>query len=139
MLVDLKALKKRRNKMRIGKGMYLAKSGFEFNFHFLLEICGVQVIDEYEPIVDTDERYISRNGVCDNPQQILEYIPELETSKEKYVVALTRVRKVDQSPYGGWRWCKWGKYIGTQKATAEYLYDEEYIDEIYCYKIFKVK
>lgn len=37
MLVDLKALKKRRNKMRIAKGMYLAKSGFEFNFHFLLE------------------------------------------------------------------------------------------------------
>ena len=44
-------------------------------------------------------------GVCDTVDQVLQHYPELEADPERtFVVFLTRVRKADQEPDGGWRW-----------------------------------
>lgn len=70
-------------------------------------------------------------GVCDNYQQIFEVCPEILESDRKFVVTVHHLTKKDQSPEGGWRWHKWGPYIGKQTPTTEYLYDEPVIEEVY--------
>lgn len=77
-------------------------------------------------------------GVCDDYKQILEQCEELKNEKRKFVVSVTPVEKSNQSKHGGWRWHKWGPYIGEYKSTCEYLYDEPEIEKIYCYNIYEI-
>ena len=76
-------------------------------------------------------------GVCDDVMNLLEKMPELRTSEREFVVTLTRVRHCDQPADGGWRWHKWGDYIGKHDPQCEYLYDEEDIEQVYCYHVFE--
>lgn len=138
MLVNLKKLRKSRKKNRIGQGMYLANGLVRFDFGWYLERYGIPVFEKYQPIVNEPSRIIGTFGVCDYPEQVLEQIPELVTSKEKFVVGFTKIKRNEQSPFG-WRWKKWGKYIGTQQPKHEYIYDDKHIDEVYFYQILRVK
>jgi hypothetical protein len=83
--------------------------------------------------------YVGSFGVCDNLQQLLDHIPELEASDRKFVVTLTPVRRDKQPSNGGWRWRRWGPYIGTQNPQYEYLYDEKGVDEVLCYSIHELE
>lgn len=84
--------------------------------------------------------FFSEYGVCDNYQQVLEKFPFLQTDENQYVVTVTVMKKCHQPPQGGWRWHKWGEYIGTKNPQHEYLYDEdESIQEVFCYHIYKRK
>jgi hypothetical protein len=80
---------------------------------------------------------VAAYGVCDNVEQLLQACPELEASERKFVITLTSVRKEAQHASGGWRWGKWGPYIGTQNPQCDYLYDEPYIEQVYCYRIYE--
>lgn len=86
------------------------------------------------------EGCISRNayGVCDNVEQLLKHFPELEASDRKFVVTLSEVRKDEQPPSGGWRWHKWGPYIGNHDCQYEYLYDEVGIEAVLVYHIYEL-
>lgn len=84
-------------------------------------------------------RHFSEYGVCDNYHQVLEKYPFLKEDSKQYVVTVCSVKKCHQSPSGGWRWHKWGEYIGTQNPQHEYLYDEDHIEEVFCYHIYKRK
>lgn len=81
-------------------------------------------------------------GVCDGPEQFWEtelgkFIRE---SDRPFCVSFTHVAKADQPPDGGWRWHKWGSYIGKGEPQCEYLYDEEgFEDGIYTYHVFERK
>ena len=77
-------------------------------------------------------------GVVDYPEQLLEKIPMIEASVRKFVCVFTRVTKSSQSPEGGWRWHKWGPYIGDKEPTTEYLYDEPDIEEIFTYRVYEL-
>lgn len=80
-------------------------------------------------------------GVCDNYKQILEREKDIDyylNSDEKFCILITPIYKKQQPSEGGWRWCKWGEYIGDQKSEAEYLYDEPNIEMVYVYNIYKV-
>lgn len=77
-------------------------------------------------------------GVCDNYQQILNQCKELENPQRKFVISITAIEKKKQSEMGGWRWHKWGPYIGKQNPTCEYLYDEPIIEKIFVYHIYEV-
>lgn len=78
-------------------------------------------------------------GVCDNVQNFLDvFDEELKTSIDKVFVTLTPIHKHEQYECDGWRWRKWGHYIGNQIPTTEYLYDEPLIDTIYLYHIYKL-
>ena len=84
------------------------------------------------------ENYFNSYGVCDNYKQILEQCPELKESDRKYVISITPIEKSKQPELGGWRWHKWGPYIGEQKPEHEYLYDESNIDKVYVYHIHEI-
>lgn len=83
------------------------------------------------------ELSVNAYGVCDGIVNLLEYCPELESSDRRFVVTLTPVFKRDQPSEGGWRWHKWGPYIGAYEPTCEYLYDEEDIDVVFVYHIYE--
>lgn len=88
---------------------------------------------------DAYEGQLSRNayGVCDSVEQLLAHFPELEAPGREFVVTITEVRKENQSPDGGWRWHKWGPYIGTHEPQCEYLYDEKGIEAVLVYHIYE--
>lgn len=64
-------------------------------------------------------------GVCDSATQFRQrWLPLLAASERKFLVTLGHIHKVDQPAQGGWRWHKWGAYIGEKQPQYEYLYDE---------------
>lgn len=73
-------------------------------------------------------------GVCDNASQILNYF----TPKEDEVVLMVPVIRKFESEIGGWRWHKWGTYIGVQNPTHEYIYDDTDIDVVFCFTVYKI-
>ncbi|MHA1169977.1 MAG: hypothetical protein ACTSRU_19285 [Candidatus Hodarchaeales archaeon] len=90
-----------------------------------------------ERLKDVDwTNYRDNYGVCDNIDQILKRYPELEQPDRYFMVTLKEIRREDQPDRGGWRWHKWGEYIGDQKSEHEYLYDEE-IDSVICFHIYE--
>ena len=78
-------------------------------------------------------------GVCDSPEQLLATCPELESSPRRFVVSMNRLLKARMHPEGGWRWHKWGPYIGEQKPECEYLFDEPTIEEVWTFHIYEAK
>jgi len=76
-------------------------------------------------------------GVCDSVEQLLAACPELEASDREFVVTVTAIRKADEPSDGGWRWHKWGDYIGTQEPQCEYIHDEPKIEEVLCFHIYE--
>lgn len=129
---------------RISKGLYLTG----FNFGNTLEDNGL-LVERYpfHPILDSHEEYlIPMNdqtipwdyGVCDSPEQLIEQFPIIESDPRSLIVTFSPLLKSNQPSSGGWRWHKWGPYIGTQEPQCEYLYDEPLIDKVYCYYILEV-
>ena len=83
---------------------------------------------------------LSSYGVSDNIEQILtEYHAVLANPELKTVIQLSPVSREHQSSNGGWRWHKNGRYIGTQKPTHEYLYDDTHIDTVIMYHVFSIQ
>lgn len=76
-------------------------------------------------------------GVCDSYEQVLEKVPELHDPDRHFVLYLTCVRKDEQESWGGWRWHKWGEYIGEHEITTEYLYDEPVVEKVYCFHVYE--
>ena len=102
-------------------------------------IAGQNTVDRY-PVFEPgpDREYRGAYGVCDNADQILVTYPELMESDRRFTVTLCEVRREAQSETGGWRWHKWGRYIGTFDPQHEYLNDEVGIDRVFCYHIYEL-
>jgi len=81
----------------------------------------------------------SAYGVCDSVEQFFETpLGQLvRDDTRKFVVSFVRITRASQPPEGGWRWHKWGPYIGKHQPEHEYLYDEEGIDEVFAYHVFE--
>ena len=81
---------------------------------------------------------IDEYGVCDSIEQLLEKCPILENDPDRqFIISITEIVAADQPEEGGWRWSKWGEYIGDHKITAEYIHDEIEISEVYVYHIYE--
>lgn len=104
--------------------------GYVYNFEgFLEEKCNANIINKWVAY-----------GVCDNYKQVLEKHKDLfDDTNKNYVIGLSTVKREKQSSEGGWRWHKWGEYIGNQNPQHEYLYDDTHIDKVYCYHIYEVE
>lgn len=97
--------------------------------------------DEFEELqkLSWDDRYkIFPNyekityGVADTIEQIKDYYKEeIADTDKKYAISLTPVfqEKSNKGKGGGWRWHKWGEYIGTLNPQCEYLDDEDFGDD----------
>ena len=90
---------------------------------------------EHYPTLPNED--IDCYGVCDNLDQLLSLIPEVINSERQFIITLVKVKKSQQSKTGGWRWSKWGPYVGTQDSQCEYLYDEPLVNEVFCYHIME--
>ena len=116
--------------------------GNNFNLHLILdeyiEDSGYEYINDYTNYYFEDTKF-GIFGVADNLLQVLKQCPHLLTSEKYYVVGFCWIRKSECYKNGGWRWHKWGNYIGNQKPTCEYLYDEPKIKKVVCYQIYELK
>lgn len=131
MLVDVDQIG---SSTKLFEGVYLSHW-----FNFELDFRGRQVYELDFPKL-TDDYSFDCYGVCDTPEQLLELLPEVvKGGDRKFVISMVRLDKKDESPEGGWRWHKWGAYIGTQEPQCEYLYDEPVIETVYTFHIYEVK
>ena len=84
-------------------------------------------------------------GVSDNASQVLDYYEHLLTNygdymnDRKFIIAMTPIFREDQPEYGGWRWHKWGQYIGDFEPKCEYLYNEQGIDYVWVFTILEIE
>jgi hypothetical protein len=81
------------------------------------------------------------SGVADTVEQILEYYKEqIDDPDTTYVIDATLVKRdlSNKGQGGGWRWHKWGEYIGTQTPTTEYLDDEPEIEQVLVFHLYKI-
>ena len=79
-------------------------------------------------------------GVADNLEQIINFYNENKDGyfKGNHVIFCHRVIKNSNEPCSGWRWHKWGEYIGVQNPKCEYLNDEPEINEVITFNIYKI-
>lgn len=111
----------------IEKGVYESPS---FNNLFFLDGNYKEFFSLSE--LDSSDSY----GVCDDYNQILNKFPVIQNSEREFVIFVTPILKAEQEEWG-WRWHKWGEYIGTQNPTMEYLADEPNIDKVYVFAVFE--
>lgn len=113
----------------------LGHRGYYLAGHWSMDlVLGDRVADTY-PEFSGLEPY----GVCDSPDAFAAEFGELlETDPRSLIVSFVRMRRDEQPAQGGWRWHKWGPYVGKQESTMEYLYDEPEIEEVYTYHVYEV-
>lgn len=111
---------------------------------------GIYQINHFngEYLFDVKEKYPNfpewrgSYGVCDSAENLLEVRGEdLNDPNRKFIIVLTEVGcdPSNGGNGGGWRWHKWGEYIGAHDIQCEYLDDEEGIDSVFCYRILEVE
>lgn len=103
-------------------------------------------LTDYEVVKNFDSPiYFCHYGVCDNASQVLDYYDSLHEQNKDYmsnrnfVILLHPFFREDQPESGGWRWHKWGEYIGKFDSKCEYLYDEDGIGFVYAFSILEIK
>jgi len=112
----------------IEKGVYKSPG---FNNEYFLD-------GDYEKFISLSGLgYPDSYGVCDDYSQILNHFPVILNSKREFVIFVTPILKSEEPETGGWRWHKWGEYIGMQNPTMEYLADEPNIDKVYVFEVFE--
>lgn len=93
--------------------------------------------DTREPLVVLrDTGLLSSYGVCDGIDNLLDHpdYAEVLRGPRRFTVFITEIRRDTQPSRGGWRWHKWGPYIGAYERDNEYLYDED-IDSVWIFSI----
>jgi hypothetical protein len=84
------------------------------------------------------------HGVADSVEQLKEYFKdEIEDPSRRYFIACTPVfqDRENRGRGGGWRWHKWGEYIGKLDPQHEHLDDEDFGDDfeyVICFSINEV-
>lgn len=86
---------------------------------------------------DQDGIYLDAYGVCDSPEQLLS-LYDFEADPRKFCISFVKIERAYASPRGGWRWHKWGNYVGLKSPQMEYLYDEPDIEAVYTFHIYEV-
>ena len=141
-------------------GIYMS----DLNGHYdIEELTNFNEVDEFE-LIDK-YKFFPMSGVSDNASQVKNYLNKIiniylnETSKDvyffegqglfnliknepnyKFILLLTPIiNNHDTSLWGGWRWHKWGEYIGKHNPQYEYLDHETGIDYVLVWKLCIVK
>lgn len=136
------------NSFIIEPGIYRCAYDHNFSYEEFIEKIKDNLNEEIlnkTPLPDNfNELYINRYGVADTIEQIKEYYKtQIADTKNKYVISVTPVFQDPENKYkgGGWRWHKWGEYIGTLDSQCEYLDDEDFGSDfkyVICFQLYKV-
>jgi len=82
---------------------------------------------------------VENYGVADNIDQVIFlYGNILEEDERKWFIHFDVIKKKHQPKLWGWRWHKWGPYIGCQEPTEEYLKDEPKIKKVIIFHLYEV-
>lgn len=111
---------------RISRGLYLSS-------HWSINQLGVGLKDPFDD--NLHDKVKTTHLVCDEPQQAVDFL-KLDEIDVPVFAAFVEVRRNEQPANGGWRWHKWGEYIGKHKPEHEYLYDEAGIDRVYTCSVY---
>lgn len=121
--------------VKIQRGYY--KSPLNFSNIVSDAVGGLSFEKEYPDLGE-----LGSYGVCDTPQQfITKYNDQLESDDRKFVVGFAHISKdpSNAGKGGGWRWHKWGEYVGEGDPQCEYLDDEEGFENgVYVYTIINI-
>lgn len=135
--------------MQYGVGIYQCNFDFNFSHEEFLEfdidkgIHNIPFDQSYEVFAPTYHK--AQYGVADSIDQIKEYFKEeIEDTNRKYFITATPVfqDKENKGKGGGWRWHKWGEYIGKLDSKCEYLDDEDFGEDfkyVICFHLYEVK
>ena len=135
--------------MQYGIGIYQCNFDFNFSHEEFLEfdidkgIYNIPFDQSFEVFAPTYNK--AQYGVADSIDQIKEYFKEeIEDPNRKYFITATPVfqDKQNKGKGGGWRWHKWGEYIGKLDYKCEYLDDEDFSDDfkyVICFHLYEVK
>lgn len=120
---------------RIVQGVYLA------HLNFGNEI-GPVLADQYPTLVLPNGQgaadWFSFYGVVDHWQQLP--LDVLRNDSRPLLVYLTEHVKADQPARFGWRWHKWGPYLGVHDIEGyEYLYDTPTVERVYSYHVVELR
>lgn len=122
--------------------------GFYLDAELNLEWCNEYEVDrerEYARDFKHPEGhwdYVHTYGVADNIAQIQAFVQEQEAKGYdfgKCVINIRPILRKYEPAQGGWRWHKWGSYIGNFKHRCEYIHDEEGIEMVLCFSILPLK
>lgn len=87
---------------------------------------------------DTPELTVPSYGVCDSLEDVFKRCPLIKESPHReFLIVSMPILREDEPEEGGWRWCKWGPYLGNKTPKAEYLHDEPEIDMVIVYSIYE--
>jgi hypothetical protein len=121
------------------------KDFFNYQLAVIRHSCGIYEVNTYNfgLMLDLMSPYKAATmrredviyGVADNAAQIKSHIAYLKDDPRPFIVAMTPVYKSLQPKQGGWRWHKWGQYIGTKSRQCEYIADEPEIDMVFCFSV----
>ena len=130
--------------MQFGIGIYQCNIEFNFSHEEFLEFDNVGSIPFDQSFEVFAPSYLkAQYGVGDSIEQIKEYFKEeIEDPNRKYFIAVTPVFQDKENKGGGWRWHKWGEYIGKLEPKCEYLDDEDFGDDfeyVICFHLYEVK
>ena len=128
----------------IEPGVYWACVPFNFSHREFKEFEGIGTIpfkQNFGALLDTD---VNQHGVADNVAQVKEHFADqIADPERKFFIYLTPVLqdKENAGEGGGWRWHKWGPYIGELEPQMEYLDDEDFGEDfthVICFHIVEV-
>ncbi|AFU87394.1 hypothetical protein CcrMagneto_gp224 [Caulobacter virus Magneto] len=109
---------------------------------YKIEVLDTEYLDEVPPVPEGYRRIpylVESYGVCDSSEQLLACIPDLiDDPDTPYFISMVEVRREHQPASGGWRYHKWGPYIGEHQNRSEYLYDDTHIEAVYTFHIYTV-
>ena len=117
-----------------------------WEFYSIRDYCGLKVeqfdsfnyMEKYPENFELWNKSRKNYGTADTIEQVLNHYPELADDNEKYFIIYHDILRAKQSETGAFRYHKNGAYIGIQKPTHEYLYDDIHIDKIIIYHIYKI-
>lgn len=73
-------------------------------------------------------------------EDLVQFIDAMEKENRDYgfVLLLTPIVNEHNGEWDGWRWHKWGEYIGHHKIKHEYLNDEKGVDFVFTWELIPV-
>lgn len=120
------------DKWVVEKGIYMSEH-FSFPKEMFIETKTMSFDDEYRLFAPNYEKV--QYGVADSIEQIKEYFKDEIESARPYIISVAAVYqdKENAGKGGGWRWHKWGEYIGKLNPQCEYLDDENFGEDFQGY------
>lgn len=105
------------------------------------EYCAGRILNDYPDVYSVyGNKYSVPYFVDDSAENVIAKLKDLLAAAEgHYVVVMNLVTKASQPARGGWRWHKWGPYLGKLSPQCEYLYDEPEIEHAVLAHIYEVE